>query len=59
MISSLTVKGAIPQVEVAASNDMVALVVRHLEAFTPEDNILGRFSSMHGAYYDPGGGPGR
>ena len=49
MISSLTVKGAIPQVEVAASNDMVALVVRHLEAFTPEDvNILGRFSSMHG-----------
>ena len=49
MISSLTVKGAIPQVEVAASNNMVALVVRHLEAFTPEDvKILRRFSSIHG-----------
>ena len=49
MLSSLTVKAAIPQIEVAASEDMVVLVVRHLEALLSEDvNILGQFSSKHG-----------
>ena len=49
MISSLTVKAAIPQIEVAASEDMVVLVVRHLEALLSEDvNVLGQFSSKHG-----------
>ena len=49
MLSSLTVKAAIPQIEVAASEDMVVLVVRHLEALFSEDvNILGQFSSKHG-----------
>jgi 23S rRNA (uracil1939-C5)-methyltransferase len=49
MISSLTVKASIPQIEVAASEDMIVVVVRHLEALAPEDvNILGQFSSKHG-----------
>ncbi len=49
MISSLTVKASIPQIEVAASEDMIVLVVRHLEALLSEDvNILGQFSSKHG-----------
>ena len=49
MLSSLAVKAAIPQIEVAASEDMVVLVVRHLEALLSEDvNILGQFSSKHG-----------
>ena len=49
MISTLTVKGAIPQIEVAASNDIVVLVMRHLEALTPDDlNVLRQFSANHG-----------
>ena len=49
MISTLTVKGAIPQIEVAASNDIVVLVMRHLEALTPDDlNVLRQFSAIHG-----------
>ena len=49
MISTLTVKGAIPQIEVAASNDIVVLVMRHLEALTPDDlNVLKQFSANHG-----------
>ena len=49
MISTLTVKGAIPQIEVAASDDIVVLVMRHLEALTPDDlNVLRQFSANHG-----------
>ena len=49
MISTLTVKGAIPQIEVAASNDIVVLVMRHLETPTPDDlNVLRQFSANHG-----------
>ena len=48
MISTLTVKGAIPQIEVAASDDIVVLVMRHLEALTPDDlNVLRQFSANH------------
>lgn len=48
LIESMSITERLPQIEVAVGNDVVALVLRHLEPLTPEDRaLLGEFSRTH------------
>lgn len=49
LIGGLSSPTAIPQVELAAGDDTLAMVLRHLEPLTPEDDaLLADFSIRHG-----------
>lgn len=48
MLSELSVYNAVPQIEVAASDNATALIIRHLEALTDQDYALLRsFADKH------------
>ena len=58
LIESLSIKNQIPQIEVAVSDNGIALVIRHLSSFTDEDiNRLKTFEQGHGfrLYLQPEG----
>jgi 23S rRNA (uracil1939-C5)-methyltransferase len=58
LIQSLDAKRDIPQIEVAAGDDLVALVFRHLQPLsTPDRDALVNFGKTHGLgiYLQPGG----
>ena len=58
MIELLDGKRDIPQIEVAAGDDLVALIFRHLQPLSPHDrDVLVEFGKTHqlGIYLQPGG----
>ena len=58
LIENLSIKDQIPQIEVAGSDNGIALVMRHLAEFTEEDlNQLKTFEQKHNFkfYLQPGG----
>ncbi len=58
-IRSLSCYQAVPQIEVAAGDDEIALVIRHLQPLTEADReLLITFAKQHGfAIYSQAGGP--
>jgi 23S rRNA (uracil1939-C5)-methyltransferase len=58
LLSAMTVRARVPQIEVAVADDAVALVVRVLEDITPADRaLLDAFEREHNVtiYLQPGG----
>jgi 23S rRNA (uracil1939-C5)-methyltransferase len=58
LISSMSVRAKVPQIEVAVADGAVALVIRILDALTPEDHqALEAFERAHSVeiYLQPGG----
>lgn len=58
LVTGLSNPRGIPQIEVAAGDDSVALVFRHLDSLTEDDHeLLKRFGSRHDVwiYLQPGG----
>lgn len=58
LVASLSVRARLPQIEVAVGDATIALVFRHLDALTPEDEArLREFAQHHGiwAWLQPGG----
>jgi 23S rRNA (uracil1939-C5)-methyltransferase len=58
LVESLDGKRDIPQIEVAAGDDLVALIFRHLQPLSPHDrDVLVEFGKTHqlGIYLQPGG----
>ena len=58
LVADLSVRKSIPQIEVAAGDDKVALVIRHLESVSDDDlNKLESFAAARGLwiYLQPGG----
>jgi 23S rRNA (uracil1939-C5)-methyltransferase len=58
LIESLEAKRTIPQIEVAAGDDLVALIFRHLHPLSaPDRQALAEFGERHelGIYLQPGG----
>ncbi len=58
LISGLAARASLPQIEVAVSDDRVALVFRHLEALSSDDAMaLARFGAAQGfdIWLQPGG----
>ncbi len=58
LIESLAAKRDIPQIEIAAGDDLVALIFRHLRPLSPHDtSALIEFGKTHslGIYLQPGG----
>ncbi len=58
LLESLEAKREIPQIEVAAGDDLVALVLRHLQPLSVHDlDALTEFGKLHqlGIYLQPGG----
>lgn len=58
LIESLDAKRDIPQIEVAAGDELVALIFRHLHPLSARDSeLLAEFARMHnlGIYLQPGG----
>ena len=58
-VRSLSIYQAIPQIEVAVGDELVALVVRHLQPFTDIDrqNLIAFAKQYHFAIYTQAGGP--
>ncbi len=58
VVAALSVRRAVPQIEVAAGDEAVALVLRHLEPLTQEDVVrLAALARQHGvAVYTQAGG---
>jgi len=58
LIGGLSIAARIPQVELAAGDEVVTLVIRHLDPFSDADlGALRRFAAEHGVvfYLQPGG----
>ena len=58
LIESLDAKRDIPQIEIAAGDDLVALIFRHLQPLSPNDTqALEQFGQTHGLaiFLQPGG----
>jgi len=58
LVESLEARNTIPQIEVAAGDDLVALIFRHLHPLSPADtDKLVEFGNAHmlGIYVQPGG----
>jgi 23S rRNA (uracil1939-C5)-methyltransferase len=58
LLSALSIRNRVPQVEIAVADNAVALVVRILDALTADDRaLIERFAAEHGVqvYLQPGG----